>query len=459
MKFLPSDQLVGIWIEDAVDGQRCTELVAELERRGFDATGERYPRNYRDNDRLVFDDPDLASSLFEPLRPHLPHELVVDGARWQLCGFNARFRACRYRDGQAFCIHRDGPFVPSDDVRSHLTIQLYLDDDPARVGGRTRFYADSLGTVQLASITPRRGAAIVFDHRAWHDGEAVTGGVKHVLRSDVMYRRVDTATPPRDVIGSHRGYAWRVIACRDGSFASSGRDGMVRRWGPHACAHDLRAGSVTVLVEDEQRRLWCGTRAGAIVVIDGNAITRVADDIGAVLGATTLADRVVFATSRGNLLAFDARCAHVWTTRAHDGWAWAAIAIGETIASCGEDGHIALTTPDGRTRTFAELAVPLRAIAHTSDGLVAGDTRGWLYRFARDGTTLGMIRAHDAAITGIAVAPDASWVTCSEDGFVKRWREHQLVSASRASDFVTSVAIDTRGRIACSCYDGGIRTV
>src|SRR5439155_17927891 len=136
----------------------------------------------------------LAARLFEQLRSRLPGELVIDGVRWELAGLNPRFRACRYRDGQAFCIHRDGPFVPSDDVRSHLTVQLYLDDAPDRVGGRTRFYADARGEVQWAAITPARGSAIVFDHRAWHDGEAVTAGIKHVLRTDAMYRRVDRAT-------------------------------------------------------------------------------------------------------------------------------------------------------------------------------------------------------------------------------------------------------------------------
>jgi len=468
MRFLPPEHFVGVLIDDAIDDARCAELLAELERRGFDATGERYPRDYRNNDRLVFDDPALAASLFAALGERIPREIVVNGARWQLCGFNPRFRACRYRAGQAFCIHRDGPHVPSDDVRSHLTVQLYLDDVADRVGGRTRFYADPQGNELWAAITPKRGAAIVFDHRAWHDGEAVTAGIKHVLRTDAMYRRLDAPAIERDVIGRHRGYAWRVITCRDGSLASSGRDGMVRRWNRAgrdgmvrrwnraAREYALGAGSVTVLVEDARVRLWCGTRSGLIAMIEGDTITRVTDDVGAVLGACAIGERVVLATSRGQLLAFDAPGAPTWNATAHVGWAWCVTAVGESFASCGEDGQIALTSPRGHTRSFAELGVPLRVIAPVRDGLLVGDTRGWLHRIGREGDISASIRAHDGAITSLVVAADGTWVTASEDGYVKRWRDHQPVAATKVGDFVTSVAIDARGQIVCAGYDGAI---
>ncbi|NVB77501.1 MAG: hypothetical protein HOV81_03820 [Kofleriaceae bacterium] len=468
MRFLPSEQFVGILIEDALDEARCAALLANLDRRGFEATGEHYPRDYRNNDRLVFDDDELAASLFELLRDELPAELVVDGARWALCGFNARFRACRYRDGQAFCIHRDGPHVPSDDLRSHLTVQLYLDDAPDREGGRTRFYADPRGTELWATIAPKRGAAIVFDHRAWHDGEAVTAGIKHVLRTDVMYRRLDETGLDHDVVGRHRGYAWRVSSCRDGTLASSGRDGTVRHWGRSArqAMYDLRAGSVTALVEDSRDRLWCGTRNGAVFVIDGDAVTRIADDLGAVLDACASGDRVIVATSRGTLVAYDAALrgaivegtavGPIWASAAHDGWAWSVIAFGDGFASCGEDGRIAITDRRGHTRSFAELGIPLRAVAADGATMIAGDVRGWLHQLDRAGDILASIRAHDGAITCAAIAPDRTWITGSEDGTVKRWRDGREVSARSGDDFITSIAIDARGDIVCSDYSGAI---
>lgn len=437
--FLPADQFVGMLLHGAIDGARCDELLAELTRRGFDETGERYPRGYRNNDRLVFHEAALATSLFDELRARLPAALVVDGVHWKIAGLNARFRACRYHDGQAFCIHRDGPHVPADELRSHLTLQLYLDDVPAGAGGRTRFYSDAAGAQRWAAITPARGNAIVFDHRAWHDGEAVTNGVKHVLRTDVMYRRAgESASAGRDVIGRHRGYAWRVIACHDGSLASSGRDGTVRRWGRAARTDDLGAGSVTVVVEDVHGRLWAGTRSGVIAVETPDAFSRVADDVGAVLNGCALADgSVVLSTSRGTLVAIGADEVRT-IAGVHRGWAWAVAPYGGGLASCGDDGCVALSVPGAPTRTLAELPCNLRALAVLGRDLLLGDTRGWIYRLGSDGSVVASWRAHEAAVTAIAITGDDAWVTSSEDGHVKRWRGGHVVADTTATDFVTS---------------------
>lgn len=449
--FLSEGPFVGLLLHDAIDAARCDEVLADVTRRGFDATGEHYPRTYRNNDRLVFDDAGLATRLFDTVRERLPAELVVDGVRWTLHGLNTRFRACRYHDGQAFCVHRDGPHVPSDDVRSHLTLQLYLDDVEATAGGRTRFYADASGSTELASIAPRRGNAIVFDHRVWHDGEAVTTGVKHVLRTDVMYRRAGhAASPGRDVLGRHRGYAWRVVACRDGSIASSGRDGTVRRWGRMPRTYDLGAGSVTTLVEDARGRLWAGTRGGTVAVEGADTFTIVATDVGAVLGGCAVDDEVVLATSRGSLVRAGEHAV------VHQGWTWAVVPYGADLASCGDDGRVVLSRPGAPARTFAELATSLRALAVLGRDLLVGDTRGWLYRLGPEGDITASWRAHTAAITAIAVTPEGGWVTSSEDSRVLRWRGGQVVSTARAPDFVASVAVSRDGAIVCADYDGAI---
>jgi hypothetical protein len=61
--FLPPGSFIGWLLPDVVPPARCRELVDELARRGFAATGERYPDEYRNNDRLVFDDAALAEAL------------------------------------------------------------------------------------------------------------------------------------------------------------------------------------------------------------------------------------------------------------------------------------------------------------------------------------------------------------------------------------------------------------
>jgi hypothetical protein len=105
-----------IEITGLVEPAWCDARIAELACR---ATTGAYPAAYRDNDRAIVDDDALAAWLFERVRPHLRTELSLDGARWELVRLNRRFRACRYRGGQAFCIHRDGAYVPpSSSARS-----------------------------------------------------------------------------------------------------------------------------------------------------------------------------------------------------------------------------------------------------------------------------------------------------------------------------------------------------
>jgi len=452
--FLPPERFVGFTLAGVLGDARCDALIGELAGRGFAPTGASYPRHYRDNDRLVFDDPTLAAELFAQVGAALPATLAVDGVSWRLHGLNPRFRACRYRGGQAFCIHRDGPQLTDDHTRSLLTFQLYLDDAAGMVGGRTRFYADRDGRELWAAISPRRGTAIVFDHRVWHDGEAVTAGEKHVLRTDVMYRTDRPAAVERDsaVIGRHRGYAWRAIACRDGSIVSGGRDGVVRRWcdGAAVSANALGVGSVTALVETADRRLWCGTRAGAVVVLGGAQPSRVYSGGGAVLAAAALPDGgVVVATALGELVALDG-CTPPRITRAHDGWAWA-VAVRRGVVSCGDDG---LVVEDGRR--LAALGHPLRALAVLPSGaLLVGSTDGTIHRLG--GGAAASWRAHGAAITSLAVAPDGDWASSSEDGTVKCWRGDRLVRSIPArGDFVTSVAFGAGARLIATGYDGAV---
>jgi len=456
-EFLPSGTFVGRLLPGLIEEARCTELIAQLTQRGFVPTGERYPAAYRNNDRLVFDDAGLATELAARLTGSLPEALVEQGARWRLVGLNARFRACRYEHGQAFCVHRDGAYVPEPERRSFLTVQVYLDDDPGRTGGRTRFYADPQGRELLASITPGRGSVIVFDHRVWHDGEAVTGGIKHVLRTDAIYQRVEGAPVAEepDVIGRHRGYAWAVIGCRDGTIASSGRDGVVRRW--PGVETDLRSGSVTTISEAADLRVWCGTRAGMIVTL-AEAAKPVDEGLGAVLDSAGAGSLVAFSTARGELRAYHAgRRALVWSRQAHDGWAWSVTPHRGAFVSCGHDGRVQSIDLQGSARTLATLDVPLRVIASAGERLEAGDERGWIHTLGVDGVVLASRRAHAGPITALAHTA-GSLFSAGEDGVVKQWRGAQMTVVRQLRDYVTSLAV-VGGALIVAGYDGAIRRI
>ena len=169
-------------VHDFLNRAECAELVQRIECIGPGAApislaGGRQVLlpEVRNNDRVMFEDVSLAASLFERLRPALPVREDTP------VGHNERFRGYRYRAGQRFRPHFDGAYVRNERERSEITLLLYLSD--GFVGGDTLFNDLNL------RVIPRTGMALLFEHLILHEGCAVLGGTKYVLRSDVMYRR------------------------------------------------------------------------------------------------------------------------------------------------------------------------------------------------------------------------------------------------------------------------------
>ncbi len=388
----------------------CRRAIAAAETHGFEAMGPRYPDGYRNNDRLVVDDPALAARLFETLKPALPRRFRPSaGSEWSLDGLNPRFRFCRYRDGQQFTRHRDGAWAQGN-RRSWLTVMLYLNDASEFDGGATRF--------DDREVPPRAGQAIVFDHRLWHDGAPVTRGTKYVMRTDVMYACDGAAdvAPERGsltrerVVAGHTGYVWVVRAATDGSVLSGSRDGTLRRDGSLVRAE---AGSITALLEIDGA-VWTGGRHGRLS--DG---------------------RRSWAAHDGVVLALERR---------DDG----------AVRSCGADGTVRLWSPAGEAMgvesKHAGWVWGVGAIEPVTcrAGEAFGDRQGFVSAGA------ARWKAHAGAVLCVAALRDG-WISGGEDGAVRVWsRAGTLRAEGRHGDFVTSVAVLGYGRCATGSYDGTV---
>src|SRR6185436_6714053 len=101
-------------------------------------------------------------------------------------GLNERIRYYRYEPHQYFAWHYDGCFSRSDIEESKLTLMIYLNDDFE--GGETKFNVKYV--YDEIVIKPEKGMALLFIHNLFHEGSAVKSGIKYVLRSDVMYKRM-----------------------------------------------------------------------------------------------------------------------------------------------------------------------------------------------------------------------------------------------------------------------------
>ena len=172
-----------VWTIPAVmNAGECADAIARIEQLGPAVAPISTPQGFemrpdvRNNERVMFDDVDLAQRLFARIRDALPPALC--GMR--AVGANERFRCYRYSPGQQFAAHYDGAYVRNEHERSLLTLIVYLNDDFE--GGRTAFLDFGLEAI------PQTGSALVFQHLLLHEGCTVHSGVKYAMRSDVMYR-------------------------------------------------------------------------------------------------------------------------------------------------------------------------------------------------------------------------------------------------------------------------------
>jgi hypothetical protein len=133
-------------------------------------------KDYRDNDRVIWDNPSVATQMFGLVKDFLPP--MIDG--YEPCGLNERFRFYRYKDAQRFKPHMDGAFKRSETEVSLITMLIYLNED---------FEGGSTPLITLnENIIPKTGMLLLFDHKILHAGQPVTSGTKYVLRTDVMYK-------------------------------------------------------------------------------------------------------------------------------------------------------------------------------------------------------------------------------------------------------------------------------
>ncbi len=170
-----------IWtIEAALSATRCDELINFSEEKGYqEATvslpeGAKMIKGLRNNYRVVYQDKNLAQSLYNRLHAIFP----VVGDNSLPMGLNETFRFYRYDKEQRFKRHIDGR-VKVNGHESRLTFMVYLNANFE--GGETKFN-DVL-------IHPKKGMALLFIHELKHESLPIIRGQKYVLRSDVFYPR------------------------------------------------------------------------------------------------------------------------------------------------------------------------------------------------------------------------------------------------------------------------------
>lgn len=168
-----AEQLLWL-VEDVYTPVECAAFIELIERSA--PTLATNNSSYRDQDRVMRDDREMAGELFRRLRPRLPESM----GPLHLVGLNERLRMYRYRPGQRFAPHMDHWHQPDERRITLHTVLVYFNDDFE--GGETRFQEQ----LEL-TVVPRRGMAVIFQHKMRHEGCAVLRGTKYAMRTDVIY--------------------------------------------------------------------------------------------------------------------------------------------------------------------------------------------------------------------------------------------------------------------------------
>jgi len=157
----------------------CQKIIQQSEKEGFEralvntASGPVAIEDFRNNDRLFWEDEDLAAQIWEEIEEFVPCDL----GEYQAIGLNELFRFYRYDVQQQFNWHYDGIYQPNQNERSFYTFMIYLNDDFE--GGETAF--------SNFKVKSQTGDGLFFSQELEHAGLPIISGRKYVLRTDIMY--------------------------------------------------------------------------------------------------------------------------------------------------------------------------------------------------------------------------------------------------------------------------------
>lgn len=169
----------GRWMciqDDILSAKECANFIEDLDKSD---ELEIIDRGFAFYERSILISPTWASTIRQRILHILPEEVR------NICIINDHFRFSKYTDGGYFNIHRDGVNIDNEGNYAIFTINIFLND--TFNGGVTEFFnADEL---RVVSAIPSPGRGAIFDNKIYHCGTMVSGGIKYLLRTDVLIPR------------------------------------------------------------------------------------------------------------------------------------------------------------------------------------------------------------------------------------------------------------------------------
>jgi len=214
-------------VHNLLSQEECQYLIKRSEDYGYDSIDQEYPTHYRNSSRAIVLSETWKDWLWSRLTSALQSTVknqnganssassgslnwevkpfgFDNNGRWVSIGLNECFRFSKYQQDEFFKPHIDGMFVRNRNERSIFSIIVYLNDNYE--GGELEMYSmdDSVKVTDLsqvdapleriAQLKVKAGTAVIFNQDLPHCGSSVTQGTKYIVRTDIMFRRVENTT-------------------------------------------------------------------------------------------------------------------------------------------------------------------------------------------------------------------------------------------------------------------------
>uniref|UniRef100_A0A6B2L1V9 F-box domain-containing protein n=1 Tax=Arcella intermedia TaxID=1963864 RepID=A0A6B2L1V9_9EUKA len=148
----------------------------------------------------------LADDLWKSVAPYFKRKDILrmipigfgNEGIWRPKRLNECIKFNKYLSGTYFLPHIDGPWIPKWDEASIYTVVFYLNDNFS--GGETQFLEGNDLVIRsgnhncnvLATVKPKQGSCLIFNHDLLHQSTMVTKGVKYIARTEVIFEKIDS---------------------------------------------------------------------------------------------------------------------------------------------------------------------------------------------------------------------------------------------------------------------------
>lgn len=475
---LPDSNYTCFVIPSLFSKQECEQLLNPNIKNSFQKAISNYPTYYRNNDRFVVDDKDLANQLFKKVKPYLPEIINIDSSInaetgiWHLKELNSRIRFCRYSVNQYFHRHLDGIYYQNETTQSKLTFMVYLNSATEFKGGRTLFFKTKDTGEIWAEYTPKQGDLIIFDHNVWHEGEALSDGEKFVLRSDILYSKELDVIAEEPFLG-HLGYIWSLLKLNNDTILSGGRDKKINVWttsGKLKQALIKHENSILCIEKISDDTFISGSRDQQIIVWkDYKMLNSIKIHSAIVLSLCRLTDNVFASSSGDNTIKISSLDGTVLKTlEGHTNWVWKVIKLDDNIiASSSEDNTLKIWSYETGTAIntiYTDNPVISIVFNNKTRQLISGDLNGQITIGNLSGDyqkheKIRVFKAHQGIIRTIKLIDEKHFATGGEDNKVKVWNlEWQLITELEHQNFVQSIEVLDSNTILSASYDGTIKS-